>query len=145
MKPGNALSHGGMHPDYEEEQEYFNQQKVYSIQIESNLACPQGCLFCYASLDNPPVNELPKTDIMKILTSAVKMQVRSIDWLGGDPLVRKEWYSLMKEAKIKGLRNNIWTSGIPLEDMEIARDAVDVATGNPQRCGKHSSPWKRPQ
>jgi radical SAM protein with 4Fe4S-binding SPASM domain len=129
MNSDSTSSHGGMHPDYQEEHQYFNQQKVYSIQIETNLACPQGCLFCYASLDTPPIKELPETDIRKILSTAIKIGVKSIDWLGGDPLVRADWYSLMNEAKRKGLRNNIWTSGIPLENMEVARNAVDVANG----------------
>ena len=64
-----------------------------------------------------------------IVTSAVKMEVRSIDWLGGDPLVRNDWFSLMKNAAKRGLKNNIWTSGIPLEQKEVARKAVDVTTG----------------
>ncbi len=116
-----------MHPDYDEEQRYFNQHKVYSIQIESNLACPQGCLYCYASLDDPPVRELPKKDIERVLSAAAKMEVRSIDWLGGDPLVRKGWFTLMKKAVAKGLKNNIWSSGIPLEHKEVARKAVEAA------------------
>jgi MoaA/NifB/PqqE/SkfB family radical SAM enzyme len=118
-----------MHPDYDEERRYFTQHKVYSIQIESNLTCPQGCLYCYASQDNPPVKELPKADILKILDAAVKMEVRSIDWLGGDPLVRDDWFALMNEATQRGLRNNIWSSGIPLEHKEVARKAVEASVG----------------
>jgi radical SAM protein with 4Fe4S-binding SPASM domain len=122
-------SQGGLHPDYDEEKRYFKENKVYSIQIESNLACPQGCLYCYASLDDPPVKELPKVDVERILTAAMKMEVRSIDWLGGDPLVRNNWFMLMNEATKKGLKNNIWTSGIPLQHKEVARKAVKAATG----------------
>lgn len=122
-------SRGGLHPDYEEEMRYFKENKVFSIQIESNLSCPQGCLFCYASLDNPPVLELSKQDISSILAAAVNMKVRAIDWLGGDPLVRKDWFSLMKDAQKVGLKNNIWTSGIPLENIEVAKKAVQVTKG----------------
>jgi radical SAM protein with 4Fe4S-binding SPASM domain len=129
LKQDTASSQGGMHPDYEEERRYFDQRKVYSVQIESNLACPQNCLYCYASLDNPPVKELPKAGIEKILTAAAKMGVRSIDWLGGDPLVRADWFALMNEATKKGLKNNIWTSGILLEQKKVARKAVEAATG----------------
>jgi radical SAM protein with 4Fe4S-binding SPASM domain len=129
MKPDSLRTHGGFHPDYSEEKKYFEKNMIYSIQIESNLACPQGCLFCYASFDNPPNQELPSDDILKILTSAYKMKVRAIDWLGGDPLLRKDWYKLMKIAQKKGLKNNIWTSGITLEDSEIAKKAVEVTRG----------------
>lgn len=122
-------SKGGLHPDYQEEIRYFKQNKVFTIQVESNLSCPQGCLFCYASLDNPPIQELPKKDIASILAAAVKLNVRAIDWLGGDPLVRKDWFSLMKNTMKLGLKNNIWTSGIPLQDKEVARKAVEVTKG----------------
>ncbi|HER45559.1 MAG TPA: radical SAM protein [Thermoplasmatales archaeon] len=129
MKRDAVCSKGGLHPDYEEEIRYFKENKVFSIQIESNLSCPQGCLYCYASLENPPVQELSKKDITAILDSAVKLQVRAIDWLGGDPLVRSDWYQLMKETEKRGLKNNIWTSGIPLENKEVAQKVVEVSTG----------------
>lgn len=122
-------TYGGFHPDYAEEIKYFEECRIYTIQIESNLACPQGCLYCYASSDNAPIQELPREDIITILNSAAKMKVRAIDWLGGDPLLRKDWYSLMKYAIKKGLKNSIWTSGIPLENKEVARKAVEVTIG----------------
>ena len=129
MTSDSLKTHGGFHPDYAEEMEYFKKNMIYSIQIESNLSCPQECLFCYASFDNPPTQELPTEDILKILNSAKKLKIRAIDWLGGDPLLRKDWYKLMKIAQKKGLKNNIWTSGIPLEDGKIAKKAVEVAEG----------------
>ena len=75
------------------------------------------------------MKELPKKEIIAILDSAAKMEVRAIDWLGGDPLLRKDWYELTKYALDKGLRNNIWTSGIPLENIDIAEKAVEVSQG----------------
>ena len=68
-------------------------------------------------------------DILKIIDSASKMEVRAIDWLGGDPLLRSDWYELMKYAVSKNLKNNIWTSGMPLEDVEVAKKAVEVSKG----------------
>ncbi|KYK34218.1 MAG: hypothetical protein AYK22_05620 [Thermoplasmatales archaeon SG8-52-3] len=126
MVSDSLKTYGGLHPDYAEEKKYFIENKIYSIQIESNLACPQGCFYCYASFDNPPTQELPSKDIIKILNSAVKMKIRAIDWLGGDPLLRKDWYELMKTSQKKGLKNNIWTSGIPLEKSDVAKKAVEV-------------------
>jgi radical SAM protein with 4Fe4S-binding SPASM domain len=120
---------GGFHPDYDEEKRYFEECKVYTLQIESNLACPQGCLYCYASDENAPLRELPSKDVIKVLDAAAKIEVRAIDWLGGDPLLRRDWYELMKYAMNKGLKNNIWTSGIPLADLEAAKKAVEVSEG----------------
>ncbi len=109
--------------------QYFEENKVYTVQIESNLACQQGCRYCYASSADASMEELPAKNIMYILDSAASMEVRAIDWLGGDPLIRSDWYELMKYAMDKGLKNNIWTSGIPLENIEVAGKAVEVTEG----------------
>lgn len=120
---------GCLHPDYTEEMKYFEECKVYSVQIESNIACSQGCLYCYAASSDASMKELPREAIISVLDSAARMEVRAIDWLGGDPLLRSDWYELMEYALGKGLKNNIWTSGIPLEDIEVARKAVRVSKG----------------
>ncbi len=123
------FEYGGFHPDHEELLRYFNENKVYTIQIESNLVCSQGCLFCYASSDDYQNRELPVDIIRNVLKSAVKLEVKAIDWLGGDPLMRKDWHELMIFAKDLGLINNIWTSGIPLADLTLAKKAVEVSAG----------------
>jgi radical SAM protein with 4Fe4S-binding SPASM domain len=124
-----VMTCGCLHPDYSEEIRYFDEGKVYSVQIEANLACPQECLYCYASSGDAPMKELLDSDILAIIDSAAGMGVKAIDWLGGDPLVREDWYELMRYAMNKGLRNNIWTSGIPLENRDVARKAVEASEG----------------
>ena len=64
-----VVVYGCFHPNYAEEIEYFDQCKVYSIQIESTLQCQQGCLYCYASDENTPMKELPKEPIMIYLNA----------------------------------------------------------------------------
>ncbi|HLB70553.1 MAG: radical SAM protein [Candidatus Methanoperedens sp.] len=121
-----VITYGCFHPDYAEEMKYFEECNVYTVQIESTLACSQGCLYCYAASEDAPMKELLRDDIITIIDSAARMEVRAIDWLGGDPLLRGDWYELMKYAMDRGLKNNIWTSGIPLENLEVARKAVEV-------------------
>jgi MoaA/NifB/PqqE/SkfB family radical SAM enzyme len=67
--------------------------------------------------------------IKELLDTASKLGIRMIDWLGGDPLVRKDWYELCNYATSLGLINNIWTSGIPLANPEIAKKTVEVTEG----------------
>ncbi len=129
MKNDSIMIHGGFHPDHIEEMKYFKEEKVYSLQIESSLSCEQGCLYCYASNDGAPKKELPNKCIDEILNSAAKLEIRAIDWLGGDPLLRNEWNESMSYSLSKGLKNNIWTSGIPLEVMETAEKVVEVSKG----------------
>jgi radical SAM protein with 4Fe4S-binding SPASM domain len=129
METESIITYGCFHPDHTEEMKYFEENKVYTVQIESNLACQQGCRYCYASSADASMKELPSQDIIDILDSAASMEVRAIDWLGGDPLLRSDWYELMKYAMDKGLKNNIWTSGIPLENIKVAKKAVEVTEG----------------
>jgi radical SAM protein with 4Fe4S-binding SPASM domain len=127
LEKEDIIKFGGYHPNFKEEIEYFDKYKVYSLQIESNLACNQGCMYCYASTDSYPLKELPKKDILSIIDSASNIEIRSIDWLGGDPLLRKDWFELMEYAKKKGMSNNIWTSGIPLNDIDVAQAVVKAS------------------
>jgi radical SAM protein with 4Fe4S-binding SPASM domain len=122
-----VFTQGCLHPDYRDVMEYYEQGKVYTVQIESNLACQQGCRYCYASADDQPFRELPRKAVVAVLESAAKMGVRAIDWLGGDPLLRNDWYDLMAYAKSLHLANNIWTSGIPLADPVTAARAVEAS------------------
>jgi radical SAM protein with 4Fe4S-binding SPASM domain len=124
-----VITYGCFHPGTIEEMKYFEECKVYTVQVESNLACPQGCLYCYAASEDAPMKELPTDDIIALIDSAAGMEVRAIDWLGGDPLLRDNWYELMKYAMQRGLKNNIWTSGIPLKNSDVARKAVEVSEG----------------
>jgi radical SAM protein with 4Fe4S-binding SPASM domain len=123
------IAFSGFHPDYKELVRYFEENKVYTIQIESNLACEQGCLYCYASSKYDIKKELDTEIIKSVLDSASEMEIRAVDWIGGDPLLRDNWYELMKYAMELGLRNNIWTSGLPLADIDIATKAVKVSEG----------------
>lgn len=124
-----AVSCGCLHLDAEEVVRYFKEEMVYSVQIESNHSCPQGCRYCYASADGAPVHELPAEDISAVLYAAATMDVKAIDWLGGDPLCRPDWYELMVHAADLGFVNNIWTSGMPLADPAVARRAIEMTEG----------------
>jgi radical SAM protein with 4Fe4S-binding SPASM domain len=123
------IAFGGFHPDHMELVKYFEENRVYTIQIESNLACQQGCLYCYASSKYDIERELDSEIIKKVLSRASDLEIRAVDWLGGDPLLRKDWYELMQFAMELGLTNNIWTSGLPLEDEDIAKKVVEVSEG----------------
>ncbi|MDY6865910.1 MAG: radical SAM protein [Halobacteriota archaeon] len=123
------MRHAGMAADGELQKRYYDDGKVFILQIESTLRCPQLCNYCYAgSLPNSP-HGLSSEKIYELLESASKMEVMMIDWLGGDPLVREDWYDLCSYASELGLINNIWTSGMPLADREVAKRTVEVTEG----------------
>ncbi|NVM38635.1 MAG: radical SAM protein, partial [Candidatus Lokiarchaeota archaeon] len=120
------LTHAGMASEIELQKEYYNNGKIFILQIESTLRCPQLCDYCYAGSTPDSPQGMNSEKIKELLDTASKIGVRMIDWLGGDPLVRKDWYELCNYASNLGLINNIWTSGIPLANPEVVRKVVEV-------------------
>jgi radical SAM protein with 4Fe4S-binding SPASM domain len=121
---------GGLAVGREDEQRrYFDQRRLYTLQIESTDACPQGCLYCYAGSTPTETRGLAPFEIRALLDDALRLEVRAIDWLGGDPLARPDWYGLMRYARGLGFTNNVWTSGIPLRDPDVAKKVVEVTEG----------------
>lgn len=112
--------------DHEVQKRYFEEHRLYALQIESTDACPQDCIFCYAGSSTVQTHGLTDQEIQRILEDASSAGIRAIDWLGGDPLVRPGWYELMCRADELGLVNNVWTSGLPLGDPEVATRVHEV-------------------
>lgn len=123
------MSHAGMASEIELQKTYFNEGKVFILQIESSLKCYQLCNYCYADSKPDSSHGMSSPKIKELLESAVKLEVKMVDWLGGDPLLREDWYELCLYAKVLGFTNNLWTSGIPLADPETARKVVEVTDG----------------
>jgi radical SAM protein with 4Fe4S-binding SPASM domain len=120
------LSHAGMASEFELQKKYYNEGRVFILQIESTLRCPQLCNYCYAGSRPDSPHGMNSDKIIELLDSASNLGIRMIDWLGGDPLIRKDWYELCQYASNLGLINNIWTSGIPLANPEVAKKAFEV-------------------
>jgi MoaA/NifB/PqqE/SkfB family radical SAM enzyme len=118
--------HGGMSSEADMQREYYEKGLIYTVQIELTLKCSQGCSYCYASSDPNSPSGLPTEIIKELIDDASTINVRCIDWLGGDPLVRSDWYDIMQYSLKKNLINNIWTSGLPLKNKKIAKKAVEV-------------------
>jgi len=122
--------YGGLAVGREEEQKrYFNEKRLYALQIETTDACQQGCLYCYAGSTPRERNGLTSDEIRGLLDDAAFLEIRAIDWLGGDPLLRPDWYELMQYASSLGLVNNVWTSGLPLQNREVAEKVCEVTDG----------------
>ena len=126
----NLSRYGGLAVGHEDEQKrYFEQKRLYALQIETTDACHQGCLYCYAGSIPQEQNGLTSPEIRSLLDDAAALEIRAVDWLGGDPLVRPDWYELMQYARSLGIINNVWTSGLPLRSKKIAQQVYEVSEG----------------
>ena len=129
MKKDVPLAHAGMAAQFDLQKQYYAEGEVFILQIESTLQCPQLCNYCYAGSTPGSPQELSSATIRQLLDAAAASKVQMVDWLGGDPLMRKDWEALCAYATSLGLINNIWTSGIPLAKPEVAASAVKATQG----------------
>jgi radical SAM protein with 4Fe4S-binding SPASM domain len=87
---------------------------IYALQLEVGDTCHQGCIYCYMNALPREKNSLSDELISEILEDAHRLGVTAIEWLGGEPLLRKSIFDLMAQGQDLGFRNNVWTGGLPL-------------------------------
>ncbi len=96
--------------------QYFGEGRLYSLQLEINTACGQACRFCYVRRTVPSGTQLPKEFVLSVLEQVAEIGVRTIEWLGGDPLRHPDIWEFVATAESLGLVNNIWSTGDLLTD-----------------------------
>ena len=128
--------------DYDKLEECYKKDNFYSLQLEIGDRCHQSCIYCYMNAVENGQNTLSDKQIKKILLDSKKLGITSIEWLGGEPLLRKSIFSHMSLAQNLGFRNNLWTGGLPLTNNFILKKtikytkhgliSVHVSTINPE-------------
>jgi radical SAM protein with 4Fe4S-binding SPASM domain len=123
--------------DFDKLNRDFKKDNIYALQLEIGDKCKQGCIYCYMNALEKETNTLSDKQIKEIIIDAKKLGITAIEWLGGEPLLRKSIFSHMNFAKKLGFRNNIWTGGLPLSDNIILRNSAKFA--NPGLISIHVS------
>ena len=98
----------------------YDSDGFYALQLEVGDKCEQGCSYCYMNALPYTKNSLSDGLISEILADARALGITSIEWLGGEPLLRGTIFEHMARAADLGLRNNLWTGGLPLRDQAMA-------------------------
>lgn len=93
----------------------------YSIELSPTLRCNLNCLFCWRyGKDVDYGLELNLKDYRRILKEAKELKVREVRVIGGgEPLIRKETFKIMKEIKKLGMFGYICTNGTLFSENSI--------------------------
>ena len=128
--------------DYDKLNQAYKNKGFYSLQLEVGDVCHQGCIYCYMNALDTQTNSLSGQQIQNIIKDADKLGITAIEWLGGEPLLRGSIFKHMAFCADLGIRNNVWTGGLPLENNDILVKtakyaengliAVHVSTINPE-------------
>ncbi|HDR89327.1 MAG TPA: radical SAM protein [Bacteroidetes bacterium] len=128
--------------DFEELNRAYAEDRFYSLQLEVGDVCYQGCIYCYMNALPESRNMLSDKLVEKILDDTARLKFTAIEWLGGEPLLRKEIFRFMEKAQDLGLKNNMWTGGLPFADRNVVERtaglcrngliSIHVSTINPE-------------
>jgi radical SAM protein with 4Fe4S-binding SPASM domain len=88
--------------------------------------CNLNCIHCYASADNKKSpNELTTAEGETLVRDLADFGVPVILFSGGEPLMRKDLFQLIRLAKSLGIRTALSTNGTVITD-DIAKQIQDI-------------------
>ncbi|MFI5937560.1 StsB family radical SAM/SPASM domain sactipeptide maturase [Actinoplanes sp. NPDC051494] len=101
----------------------------YAITDGCNLRCP----YCYASSEKCLPGELNTAESMDLVTQIAELGARTIVFTGGEPMLRKDLFTVVEHARSVGLLVNVITNATMIRNQAIADrfaelfDAVTVS------------------
>jgi len=116
----------GFTRDLKEQIDYFNSSRLYTLEVKMTSNCCLKCSYCYAESTPQCSQQLDSTVLRGLIDDCAEAGIRQINWGGGEPLERKDWYDIMNYAKDKGLNNLLMTNGMLLHDKSTAKKVADV-------------------
>ncbi len=90
--------------DYEKLMNAYEENRIYSLQLEVGDRCNQNCIYCYMNAVPEEKNTLSDELIRDILFDSKRLGITAIELLGGEPLLRGSVFTLMIYAKELGLK-----------------------------------------
>jgi radical SAM protein with 4Fe4S-binding SPASM domain len=103
------------------------------IGLEVTLACNLRCKHCASSAGLPRQNELSLKEIKNICDQFPDLLVQEVDFTGGEPFLRNDWYDIAIHLKKKKIPVRIVSNGVLLKeniprilDAEIATVGISL-------------------
>ncbi len=112
-------------------QDISNKENYYSAPLsviwELTYNCNLRCKHCLVSAGIPLQNELSLEEIKKIIGQLAQMKVFSITFSGGEPLLRKDFFEILRYASKLNIGVKFSTNGTLVNDQVIKElDSINV-------------------
>lgn len=102
----------------------------FYIQFELTFSCNHNCFFCYNEMGGRTTGELSLEEIKSILDQLSAVGVYSINFNGGEPLLRKDFFEIAQYAHSLGFDLHLNSNGTLIGDQE----AIEIAKYFPSVC-----------
>jgi radical SAM protein with 4Fe4S-binding SPASM domain len=93
----------------------------YSTGVELTLKCNMKFIHCGSSAGEDRKNELSFDEWVKVFKELAELDGELITFLGGEPLLRKEWFELAKKVNDFGMKVNFMSNGYCIDDEVISK------------------------
>jgi len=104
-------------------------EKIKSIFWNLTNRCTHSCIFCYAKGGQPKNNELNLKESLALIDEMVECGIKVVTLSGGEPLLDKKFYPILKKLSEYDFRIKICTNGYLLDSRTFDRIAkYNVAT-----------------
>ena len=97
----------------------------YYVQFEVTRCCNNKCFFCYNEIGSIVGRELSTSEIRRIISEMSDVGVFKINFNGGEPLTRKDFFVFADYAKAKGFQLHMNTNAT-LVTAEIAKHISEL-------------------
>jgi radical SAM protein with 4Fe4S-binding SPASM domain len=94
----------------------------YAITDGCNLRCP----YCYDASERRLPGELAHEDSLRLMGQIAEAGASTIVFTGGEPMMRRDLFDVVRRAREVGLRANIITNGSYIRNIEIARTMAEL-------------------
>lgn len=101
--------------DLEKRIEYFKRKKFFNAEIELTNGCNLMCNYCFVSARADARKDLSSKKAKEVIDDLIAYGLKSFWWGGGEPMLNRNWYEVLKYSKEQGAEENeIFTNGLLL-------------------------------
>ncbi len=93
---------------------------------EITLRCNSNCIHCGSGAGKSRSDELNTEEALELIKQIRVCEYKGIALMGGEPLIRDDWYELAKEVKDNNLELSIVTNGLNLRKHIEKLKKIDV-------------------
>jgi len=97
----------------------------YQVVWEITLNCNLNCMHCGSKAGYARENELTTEEGLKLIKDLKKIGAKEICFMGGEPLIREDWFELAKEVKKQKMEFLIITNAYSINE-EIIKKFVSL-------------------
>lgn len=106
--------------------EYPKESDLEEIKIELTKNCSLSCIHCSSNASSGNPLQLTREVVLSLLSQSSELEVKSIVFSGGEPLLWPWIADAVRTCSVLGLRSSIYSTGINLID-DGAKEIVALA------------------